>query len=355
MRWWAIPLAAVLGLGGASEALAMGSADNGGDFPVAARVAEAPPLDPGDDGWDQARPQELTLYPQRSVPAPLAEADLGKQSAPRKVRVRALHNGEMLALRLSWADPKRNEDRGIGRHADAVAIQWVAGGSDRKRLPYVGMGEPGDPVALWLWRGGDTGQALAAEGFGSLTRQDGDGLKARGEWREGTWHVVLKGPLAAEGEHRLNAGPERGLIPLAVATWRGEQGQRDGRKHLSGWRTLRLEGRPVDSERAERLAREPGAGDPETGKRLMQTKGCNGCHRHPGNADGPTTGPGLFHAGGIHSADYLRRSIARPSAQVVPDEDYYRLQDGQRVSLMPGQDLSETEVRDLMAYLRSLR
>ncbi len=355
MRWWAIPLAATLGLGGTSGALAMGSADNGEASAVAARVAEEPPLDPGDDRWDQARPQELTLYPQRSVPAPLPEADLAEQSAPREVRVRALHNGDVLALRLSWEDQGPDEERGVGRHADAVAVQWVAGESDQKRLPYVGMGEPGEPVALWLWRGGGGAQSLAAEAFGTLTRQNSDGLTAQGDWREGTWHVVLKGPLAAEGEHRLNAGPERGLIPLAVATWRGEQGQRDGRKHLSGWRALRLEGRPVDSKRAERLAREPGAGDPEAGKRLMQAKGCNGCHRHPGNADGPTTGPGLFHAGGIHTADYLRRSIARPSAQVVPHEDYYRLQDGRRVSLMPEQEFSDTEIRDLVAYLRSLR
>ncbi len=315
---------------------------------VAAEVWDEPPLDPDHQNWKAATPVEVTVYPQTSVPPAARETTVGT------VQVRALHNGEALALRLAWKDPAPAKKRGIRRFADAAAIQWPLRQGPGSALPYIGMGQPDDPVAVWLWRASGEAEALAAEGFGTLTAQPDDGLQARGSWADGTWRVVLRRRLAGEGEHSVALGVNhRGLFPLALAVWNGEASERNGMKRLSGWRVLYLEGRGASPESIDRLAERPANGDPERGRRLMREKGCVACHAYPDNPARPDIGPDLTYAGGIHRADYLRQSIAEPSAVVVPGEGYATVRDGAPASLMPPLQGSEQELEDLVAYLQS--
>lgn len=72
------------------------------------------------------------------------------------VRVRALHNGEYLALRMSWEDPTHNV-RPVGQteFSDGVAVMFP---SLTGAVPFIGMGEQGmegGVADIWHWRASD--------------------------------------------------------------------------------------------------------------------------------------------------------------------------------------------------------
>lgn len=310
-----------------------------------------PPLDPDDARWQETASRTLDLYPQQSVSPASPEADV------RRVEVRALHNGKALALRLEWRDTAASDTRDVGRFADAAALQWPLHYGPGQGLPYIGMGQGGQPAAVWFWRADGSTESLAAAGFGTLTAQTPDGMTAQGTWKDGVWRVVFTRAFATGGEDSVAFAPDaQGLVPLALAVWNGEDGERNGLKRLSAWRVLYLEKGKVDPAYVQQLADAAVApGNPDSGRRLMTEKGCIACHAFPDNPAQPTIGPGLRYAGGIHRADYLLESILEPSKVVVPGKGFFSVQDGQRVSLMPPFQGSEQERQDLVAYLKTLR
>lgn len=304
-------------------------------------VRGAPPLAPGDRAWAQAPATRLSLYPQSSVPP---GARRGETPA---LELRALAGRGVLALRLAFAD--RTEDRistaHTDRFADAAAVQFAQRATGA--LPYVGMGEPGSPVIIWYWRAGGATERLVAQGFGSLARAPGAAPQARAEHRDGRWTLVLRA--------RLPAGAP-GPLPLSVALWDGSGADRDGRKALSAWTLARVPGLAEAPARYRQLLAEARvAGDAARGRRLAAERGCIACHRLPGAPD-TDAGPGLMHAGGLHWPGYLRRSIAEPSAFIVPARGFAAADaQGKTVSRMPDLALSPQELEDLVAYLSSLR
>jgi dimethylsulfide dehydrogenase subunit gamma/complex iron-sulfur molybdoenzyme family reductase subunit gamma len=302
----------------------------------AGAAAEMPPLSPGDPAWGEAPATLLRIYPQRST-APNFE-----EVAPATLKVQALAGKGHLALRLAWAD--KSEDRldpkRTDRFADAVAVQFPA--RPGRLLPYVGMGEPNNPVSLWFWRAGTVPELAEARGFGSLTALPGAGPEVDAVHGAGEWTVVLRAPLAA------HAGSP---LPVAFAVWDGAAQGRDGRKWLSSWQVLRLPGVRDDRARLRAFAAESfTVGNAMRGEKLAAERGCSACHRLP---EGPAfdTGPALLNAGGIHWPGYLRRSILQASSFVVPGRSY----GANGISLMPDQEWRGTEVEDLVAYLTSLK
>lgn len=301
----------------------------------------APPLAPDDRAWARAPVARLTLYPQSAV-AP--GADRGETLG---VELRALASNGVLAVRLEFGD--RSEDRVSAAHtdrfADAAAIQLAPRAGSA--LPYVGMGEPGNPVTIWYWRAGGAVERLVAQGFGSLERAPGAAPEARADYRAGRWSVVLRS--------RLSPGTSNPL-PISVAVWDGAGADRDGRKALSAWRLARVPGLADAPARYRALATEARvAGDAARGRALVAERGCIACHRLPGVAE-TDIGPGLAHAGGLHWPGYLRRSIVEPSAFVVPAKGFATTDaQGRAASTMPRLALPAQEVEDLVAYLASLR
>jgi len=324
-------------------------AQESGRFISVKWTAGEPPLDPNSPAWLKLPAAAITLYPQASVAPATSEK-------PLAARLRALYTAKTLALHLEWPDPAAARELGIGRFADAVALQWPVSYGPGRELPYVGMGHAGAPVALWFWRADEGAETLAAEGFGTLTRQTPDGVQARGEWKDGTWRVVFKRGLATTDEHRVRIDPTRqGFVPVALAVWNGEAAERNGLKRLSAWQWLRFEKGKIDSAYAKQVRDALSSGDAGRGKRLMSEKGCAGCHSFPGNPAQPRIGPDLTYAGGIHSLSYLLESLAKPSNIVIPGKGYFTVQDGKKISLMPPFAGTEDERRDILAYLRRLR
>ena len=335
--------------------------DAGGGAIVAKKVSGQLPLDPGNALWHETTPREVLLYPQRSV-APASQPSLFPnprhvQTDVRSIYVQALHNGKEVALLLEWKDDTPAEQRGVGQFVDAAAVQWPVQYGPGIGLPHVGMGHSGHPVAVWFWRADGSQETLAAEGFGTLTIQNPEGMSAGGVWKDGIWRVVFKRAFTGNGEHGVTLMPDtQGLVPVALAIWNGEEDQRNGLKRLSAWRVLYLEKTDADPSYIKQLVDKPSMqGDPERGKRLMAEKGCIACHAFPDNPAQPTMGPGLRYAGGILRADYLLESIVEPSKVIVPGKGFFMVQDGKRISLMPPFQGSEQERHDLVAYLRTLR
>lgn len=284
------------------------------------RVAEhagVPPLDPAALAWTRAPATRVALYPQATAPG-------GPGGAVLPLEARVLRGAGRLAVRLAWTDAHENsaDPRATHRFADAVAVQFAPAG---KTLPYVGMGEPGQPVQIWFWRAGQPAQRLAGQGFGSLARSPGAAPEARARRTADGWEVVLRG----------EAGARPGAA-VAFAAWDGDEDGRAGRKRLSAWQALDARGGlPATALRAEAHS----SGDPSRGARLYTERGCAACH-----PPGAGQGPDLAHAGGIHWPGYLRRAILEPAAFRVPGY----------ATAMPALPLQADEVEDLVAYLMSL-
>ncbi len=256
-----------------------------------ARVRKIP-TSPQDESWQAIKPVRLRM-------APLWWRD---DSNPG-LEVRAAHDGQSLALQLSWNDVQAD------MHAlksesfrDGVAIELYRGESE----PFIGMGAPGSPVDVWMWDAdrqfaaadvedenprivvdlyppgeetattaefqrpgtktdaqrnesltarasgnqirpgeGQTGSsALAAGGPGSVTFRvpKNQLVQARGQWANGRWTVLMSRPLQVNGEGNgvsLQPG-ERASIAFAV--WDGSHRDRGGQKLVTIWQDLLLEG-----------------------------------------------------------------------------------------------------------------
>jgi complex iron-sulfur molybdoenzyme family reductase subunit gamma len=297
------------------------------DAPGPLRAEVAAPL------WEAIPATRVPLAPQRTVRLPDRRANAAlDRPGPAAVLVRAATDGTDLALLLEWKDAR--EDRApadeTDRYGDAVAVQLPLRFGAGVRLPYVGMGDEAQPVAIDFLRAGPQGtitREAIATGFGSLTRADLGGV--RGELRHdpgrGVWRAALVRPLAA-GALDLRAG----LVPVAFAVWDSERAERGGNKSLSGWKILRLPRYPADASYAAELGwgRRPGElGDPARGRQLVLGM-CAGCHI-VGDRKGarPGIAPDLSAVGAIATPAYLRESIVSPSAVIVPSPNPARHQD----------------------------
>jgi hypothetical protein len=204
------------------------------------------------------------------------------------LQVQALYDGRDLAIRLSWKD-STNNSRAIqsDEFPDMAAVQLFRGRDE----PFLGMGAKDAPVEVWLWNAAaqadteqyadvDTtypnmsvdsypfeangegprphaaerqpkdfitawavgnqrsdptrplaGSGLAAEGVGSATLRPpvAQDVKARGEWKDGRWTVVLR---------RTTAAPDDARVSLAFALWDGAARERNGQKLVSIWHDL---------------------------------------------------------------------------------------------------------------------
>jgi len=209
---------------------------------------------------------------------------------PPDLRIQAVHDGQSLAIRLTWQDETRNasvlrpED-----FEDMCAVQLFQGNVE----PFLGMGAEAGKIDLWLWRAGwqngkaethsilddypfdtplyrdltrgkegipdfltaraagnlqahaDKAQSasnLVAKGFGSTTYlpKASQRVTARSTWKDGRWTVVLRRPLqvgADEGQS-LTSGEQ---CSIAFAVWDGAARDRNGQKLVSIWHDLKIE------------------------------------------------------------------------------------------------------------------
>jgi complex iron-sulfur molybdoenzyme family reductase subunit gamma len=383
---------ALLVLSGTGSPVSAAPPAKGGLGPLAPEVLEASevpaplPTDPGSPLWDTLPQKALVAAPQSTVRLHDRKANEAlAKAANRALRVRAATDGASVAVVVEWSDASENRSApdGVDVFGDAAAIQFPLRYGAGTRLPYVGMGDDAERVAIFLERAGANGttfrEAIGA-GFGTLARADLGGV-AGGLRRDPSgkgWRALFVRPLSKGG---VELG--RGLVPFAVAIWDGGASERAGNKALTGWKYVRLARFALDPAYVAELSWgfAPGdLGDARKGKELFEGM-CAACHvAGPGSIAPAGIAPDLGRIGVIATPSYLRESIVAPSAVVVPspnpaqhqdraakaaagaawplDEAYvwFRTEsDGKRTSTMPDfSGLSKEEVAALVAHLRTL-
>lgn len=269
-----------------------------GPFLSASYVPQLPADEPRSPVWAQAAASEVPLIPQLGfMPA------LRTVSVP-KVTVRALHDGQNLAVLLEWQDATRDATTGHpDRFRDAAAIMMPV--SDV--VPNICMGAAGQTANLWHWKADwqedidkgfqdvvdaypnfykdtypfVTGQPpfrmpqdfaspearaylvglaagnplsqptkqspveeLVSTGFGTATHKSLQNVWGRGIWNDGVWRVVFSRSLKSDDPEAANLAARK-EVPLAFAVWNGANQEVGGRKQLSSFLTLALEAASV--------------------------------------------------------------------------------------------------------------
>lgn len=246
---------------------------------VVALPSAALPASPDDSAWNNA-----LEYRAKMLPQDLVEPRLLAASTP-DVAVRALTDGNSLALRLEWVDSAKDDAPGPSKMVDACAIQIPDKAA--KDPPDPQMGQDGRTVQVTYWRAdwqasvngrGDTirdlypnaavdhypfdakasddAKAMAlryaparalgnvrsgpretpvedliATGPGTLKPGPSLGAKGKGNYQGDRWRVVISRKLP-EGL----AVNERTHIAFAV--WQGSQQESGARKMRTGWAPL---------------------------------------------------------------------------------------------------------------------
>lgn len=213
------------------------------------------PTGPEDPAWEQTEAAWFPLAGQVIEPP--------RQFAPTVdgVWVEGLHDGEEIALRLSWGDPSRSPDPAwdewqgrlaealfadeveipTGPLPDAFAVQLpfeIPEGSER---PYFLMGGARDPVYLWRWDSREGVSEARATGLGSLEPIEGAGLEGTASFDRGRWRLALRRSLTAEEGTAALAFREGVPIPVAFFAWDGSSGETGARGSISTWYYLLLE------------------------------------------------------------------------------------------------------------------
>ncbi len=204
-------------------------------------------LDPAAALWRQAEEEVVELIPTPShllnseyLDAIWPERDYGRVP---EVRVRALHNGDSIFLRLEWhVDRPVREISDIGVFTDGVGILWPVAGD----APITEMGTASQPVNPWAWRAdlGDQPYSVTGVGRGTTERHVDNPLMSKSSLEAGTWRVVIGRAFQVENPHRRTMELAPGMTTKAgFAVWEGGNKDRAGVKAYSpAWHDLTIEG-----------------------------------------------------------------------------------------------------------------
>jgi hypothetical protein len=228
---------------------------------------------PVDDAWAAIPESTYDLQAQMIAPP------VGGGSVT-KVSVRATHDGEELAIRLSWADPSADRGVGVNTFRDAAAIGFPVGRPDPAPSPF--MGDPEHPVVIWQWaadfdanaegnsrfgeryphsegvwifpqdmsvrqkvrgwRGKEPVIEYIAQGFGTLTPRMETSVEGISDYRDSRWTVVLRRKLITSNatDAAFVAGE---TTPFIIAIWDGEEEEVNGRKAVTyAWVPAKFDG-----------------------------------------------------------------------------------------------------------------
>jgi cytochrome c len=255
---------------------------------VAERVDEVPPH-PDSGAW-----QEVAGVPLHLMPL------WWRDDRPQEVTVKAVHDGEELALLVVW--PDRTYDHTVIRpqdFRDGVAVQMALADDP----PFFAMGEAGSQVNIWMWkseRQADLEPAyqdldkiypnigidsypnflrlpveqptrnaltlesdptyvtawgvgnivadpvsrrsvenLTAQGFGTLRARQASGasVEATGVYGTGSYRVLFRRDLQSRSSDAPSFKPGQ-RVPVAFAVWDGDADDRDGKKSVTIWQEL---------------------------------------------------------------------------------------------------------------------
>ena len=181
----------------------------------------------------------------------------------------AVHNGEELALRITWHDPSASPDSTWQEWLDLVAatltdadgpianiqgpdrlhVQWPVRIPDGLELPYFLGGDRKNPVEMWRWTSTpdqlETGTATGLDAFASRAAAGAGGrggdVGHAARYDAGEWRLQLTRPLATRDSTISVAMVPGRTIPIAFFAADGSNGEGDIRGSVSAWYGIYLE------------------------------------------------------------------------------------------------------------------
>ena len=229
------------------------------DVILAGRVDGSLPLTPDDSAWANVDEYWFPLVGQ------IIRKPRWFGPAVTGVRVRALHNGERLALRVTWHDRSQSPaDTSWLAYArkvlqglpgddsvpppvqpwpDQIVVQFPRRIPTGMERPYFLMGSATEPAYQWRWRsaprGGEEGTARGIDRYEPQS-PGSQGLGIDATYDDGEWRVVLARTLATSdtgNDLQFEAGRP---IPIAFFAWDGSSGEHGTRFATSSWYYLAL-------------------------------------------------------------------------------------------------------------------
>jgi len=244
-------------------------------FLTAYAVPADPGLDPAASAWSDTRAVQVPLSGQLGTYA----AGGGSIAT---VNVQALHFGEKLYVRVQWADATVDESTTkVEDFSDAVALEFPA--RSASSVPSICMGQADAGVNIWHWRADsqrglvdpvnvypgalinldtkkdpffytarDAGnpfanpelgsvQTLIAHTFGTLAPANAQDVVGEGVRVGDGWAVVFSRSYASADFNQAKFAADA-RTDMAVAVWNGSEDDRNGRKSVSQFVTLRIGG-----------------------------------------------------------------------------------------------------------------
>jgi mono/diheme cytochrome c family protein len=226
---------------------------------------------PDDPAWEDVEPLRIPLSGQATY------APRWQVPAVGDLRVRAVYNAELIALRLVWDDrfadtlpadtarafvegwqaedtypvlyPDGRRVRGV--FPDAAEIVFPARKEGSPVLPHLVYGSAAQPVELLRWQAdhrhapGDPPALVKLRATGAGEPPEPVAVEnplatAEGVWEDGRWMVVVRLPLSRpEPSSEASLWPGRS-VPIAFHLWEGSNGETGLKMALSSWYVLYL-------------------------------------------------------------------------------------------------------------------
>ena len=177
--------------------------------------------------------------------------------------VRAMHDGDELAVHVSWSDHSESPDTAWadfqarvlsavgpdegdmepGPRPDGLNVQFPMEIPEGMDKPYFLLGDPLEPVYLWHWEStAGAAQEADARGLGTMAPQ-GDAsqsLASEAAFSAGRWAVMFRRALETEdpGDLQFRVGEP---VPVGFAAWDGDNGESGSRSSISSWHYIFLQ------------------------------------------------------------------------------------------------------------------
>jgi DMSO reductase family type II enzyme heme b subunit len=183
----------------------------------------------------------------------------------RNLWVQALHDGNEVALLVSWSDPSQSPDGQWTAFAQKIVetmepkdegSTWAPGASDQLVVqfpqalttglerPYFLQGDARRPAYLWSWRS-DQDRVVEQVARGLGTGQDqpagSQQVSAVSAWADGQWRVLFRRSLATADSTVDLQLPRATAVPVAFQAWDGDNGEAGNQAAISTWYFLALE------------------------------------------------------------------------------------------------------------------
>jgi complex iron-sulfur molybdoenzyme family reductase subunit gamma len=203
-------------------------------------------LAPQTAAWAQAEealvdmlPTAVALQPTEYIQKTFADRPYGEVTP---VKVRCLHNGDAMCVRMEWAEPNPSRElNDVNAFADGCGILFPVAGD----AIITEMGSVSQPVNAWHWRADydDKPNSVTATSRGTSVRYTTNPLLARSIWKNGVWQVVIGRPFEVAAPHRRMIELKPGTtVKAGFSVWRGSNQERGGIKAYSPtWSDLVIE------------------------------------------------------------------------------------------------------------------